>query len=75
MRDVAGLLSVTLFDRVAASASLLGSFKGALFLVIRRNASNVSWNKTSKGIRASLLTIIVLAIVVFAFMGLSKTAT
>jgi hypothetical protein len=38
VRVVAGLLSVTLFDRVscAASASLLGSLKRALFLVIKK---------------------------------------
>jgi len=35
----------------------------------------VSWNKTSKGIRASLPTIIAVAIVVFAFMGLSLAIT
>ena len=35
----------------------------------------MSWNKTSKGIRASLPTIIAVAIVVFAFMGLSLVIT
>ena len=75
MRDVAGLLSVTLFDRVscAASAILSGSFKGALSQ--ERNASNVSWNKTSNGMRASWPTIVGIGIVVFAFAALSLAVT
>jgi hypothetical protein len=56
---------------------MLGSLKGALFLVIRKGHFErvMEQDKTSKRIRASLPTILVFGIAVFAFMGLSLAIT